>query len=49
MIEPLLHNIVEKVDPDELVEVLGLTIQDLVDILSSEILENKERFDYLDE
>lgn len=37
----------ERVDPDELVDVLGLTTQELVDKLYIPILRKLERFDYV--
>lgn len=39
--------IVEQVDPDELIDVLGLTTEDLVDALWEYITENRDRFAYL--
>lgn len=42
--------IIDRVDPDELIEVLGLDIEELVDYLEKPIRENMEEFEgYLDE
>ena len=47
--EKLLENIREKVDPDELIDVLGLDIDDLVDRLYDDIMEQEDKFEYLEE
>ena len=43
-----LTNILDGVDPDELVDILGLSIEDLVDAFEAEILENIDKFHHLD-
>ena len=49
MSETLLELIREKCDPDELIDILGLTTEELVDRLYDDIIENKEAFEYLEE
>ena len=41
-------DILERVEPDELIDVLGLTTKDLCDILHEQIMENLLEFEYLD-
>lgn len=43
-----LRDILEKVDPDELIDILGLTTADLVDRLDDLIHENIDKFQHLD-
>ena len=49
MCEDKIREILKRVDPDELVEILGLTTEDLLDISDiREMVEGKsEKFDYL--
>lgn len=47
--EELLKRIREEVDPDELIDILELTTDQLCDMLEPYIEEKQSRFDYLNE
>ncbi len=42
------RDILDRVEPEELIDILGLTTTELCDILSAQIEENMDRFEYLD-
>ncbi len=43
-----IKDILERVEPDELIDILGLTTEDLCDILHEQIMDNLDKFDYCD-
>ena len=44
----ILDIIKERVDPEELIDILGMETDELVELLHDTILDNVDRFDYLD-
>lgn len=45
--EKLIELIHERVDPDELIDILGLTTEDLTNLLYDVILASRQKFYYL--
>ena len=47
MMDELIERIIERLDPDELIDHLGLTTEDLTARLYEDILEMKDKFYFL--
>lgn len=46
--EQLRQEIIERLEPEDLIDLLGLNIEELTELLSLEILSNEEKFYFLD-